>query len=814
VIKELKLRNWKSHKSSDFTFSNGVNALLGIMGSGKSSVMDAISYALFGTFPALRQRKVKLDDLIRTIPEQAATAKVELTFISNGKEYRVIREIARDKGTTNAEIREGNTLINGPDTKRVTESVEGLLKIDYDLFSRAIYSEQNQIDYFLNIPKGRRMESIDRLLRIDKYEAARKNATSLLNQLKDENATKTDLLKGALTEKDEETLSTLGKELEKIEAELGDSEKKIGGKEKALEEVKKVLAELEEKEKEVRELKSQKERLGGQINQIKERLATEKIEKKSLSEIQTEKKTQKSALESLIKQREAIESLEKEKASTESSIKTLTTEIKRLRDGLIRKGAPTLDFEKLKKLDPDAILETLEEKNASAYLTLLRIKYNSREWINNEKTKVEQERLDAEKEREALRVKKERSEKILSDLGEKDTCPLCETELKGAKKEELLSSHEEKIKSAESTQEMLSKKIEALMMKKAELDGAAVRVQAAEEAIGKEAARKEQAFSEVLSMAENLRKNEKNIEKLNSMLKDTQSKLEPCRKEYSKEKEEIARKKLGEIERQETALKEKDSLSKLEEELGTSAKKIKEIGFSEELLSKTRTQKEEITLEIEKKKSEEEAKKALLKEKSERLGELREKKKLFEEYKKDIEWIDKTKNLLEVFTTALKKTQQSLREEFIVLVNEAMSDIWPHLYPYGDISDVKLLIEEGDYVLKARAHHGWTNVEGIVSGGERTLACLTLRIAFSLALAPNLSWLVLDEPTHNLDAAAIEELASVMKTCLPDMINQIFLITHEERLESAVTGYLYKLERDKSADEPTNVALVSEPQNI
>jgi len=99
------------------------------------------------------------------------------------------------------------------------------------------------------------------------------------------------------------------------------------------------------------------------------------------------------------------------------------------------------------------------------------------------------------------------------------------------------------------------------------------------------------------------------------------------------------------------------------------------------------------------------------------------------------------------------------------------------------------------------------NVEGVTSGGERSTASLTLRIALSLVLTQNLSWLVLDEPTHNLDKQAIKELATTLREHLPEIVDQIFIITHEPELEKAASSYLYILERNKEKDEPTKVAI-------
>ena len=68
MITKLVLDNWRSHEHSEFEFENGTNVLVGAMGSGKTSAMDDICFALFGTFPALQARKLKLDQVIMSRP--------------------------------------------------------------------------------------------------------------------------------------------------------------------------------------------------------------------------------------------------------------------------------------------------------------------------------------------------------------------------------------------------------------------------------------------------------------------------------------------------------------------------------------------------------------------------------------------------------------------------------------------------------------------------------------------------------------------------------------------------------------------------
>ena len=137
-----------------------------------------------------------------------------------------------------------------------------------------------------------------------------------------------------------------------------------------------------------------------------------------------------------------------------------------------------------------------------------------------------------------------------------------------------------------------------------------------------------------------------------------------------------------------------------------------------------------------------------------------------------------------------------------------MQEIWNELYPYGDFQSIRLHVSEGDYVLELQELDGsWVSAEH-VSGGERTLAALTLRMAFALVLAPQLRWLILDEPTHNLDIKAREELAKVLRERITEFIDQVFLITHDPILEDAVSGVLYRIEREKEKNGVAKVVKV------
>ncbi|MGC9005588.1 MAG: AAA family ATPase, partial [Candidatus Micrarchaeia archaeon] len=280
MLLSVRLVDWTSHTDTQLEFEKGANLLVGVMGSGKSSVFDAVSFALFGSFPALESRKLKLEDIIRFSEKQA---RVELSFLWNNKKYSIIREIEKNK--TDARIYENGKLVE-KGQNATTSYVENLLSIDYDLFTRAIYSEQNNISYFLNLAPAKRKEEIDRLLGLDKFEKAAKGATLVANRLK-KSAEQEKLL---LKEKNENEilgmLEKVAEETREIESELERRKEEFEKTEKLLVASKKNYEEMEKKRKAHAELSSKISSLKGTLSVLRE---YEKIKMPDVSELRKKK---------------------------------------------------------------------------------------------------------------------------------------------------------------------------------------------------------------------------------------------------------------------------------------------------------------------------------------------------------------------------------------------------------------------------------------------------------------------------------------------------------------------------------------------
>ncbi len=152
------------------------------------------------------------------------------------------------------------------------------------------------------------------------------------------------------------------------------------------------------------------------------------------------------------------------------------------------------------------------------------------------------------------------------------------------------------------------------------------------------------------------------------------------------------------------------------------------------------------------------------------------------------------------FIKSIEVSQHQLRKVLIDNINDALSIIWPKVYPYKDYLSARLR-SDNDYILEVQTKSKeWIKVEGFLSGGERACAALSIRIAIALILTKNLGLLILDEPTHNLDTKAVEMLSQVLEDDIPQYIAQVFIITHDTKLLETLNSHKYIIERDKEND--------------
>ena len=264
IFTRLKLNNFKSHEHSIIPFDKGISVIVGENGAGKSTILEAISFALFKQHTSKR-----IDDLIRN---NADSMSIELEFISNGREYKIIRE---KKATLKSSIYKKTSSESGyihicTGDREVTNQIKEILDIDSDLFLNAIYVRQGEIADLVNKTPAEKKLLIGKLLGIDSLEKAWKNLLPFINDYNNQLAE----LRGKLFNTD-----SLREDRDKKRSELNSLKQRGHELEDQLEELSNLLKDISESK---RNMEREKEIYESQLNNLE-------IEENNLKKLEEDK---------------------------------------------------------------------------------------------------------------------------------------------------------------------------------------------------------------------------------------------------------------------------------------------------------------------------------------------------------------------------------------------------------------------------------------------------------------------------------------------------------------------------------------------
>ncbi|OPX57557.1 MAG: DNA double-strand break repair Rad50 ATPase [Methanobacterium sp. PtaB.Bin024] len=175
IIKNLHMKNFKSHRDTRIDFNTGISLIIGGNGAGKSSILEAVSFALF------KQHTSKKIQQLITIGQKRMSVAIQ--FTAHGRTYRVLRERTKTSSKAIMSIKEGErfqSLVSGD--KHVTMEVQNLLEMDGDLFLNAVYVRQGEISDLIEKTSSEKKQMIGRLLGIDSLEKAWKNIKIILDK--------------------------------------------------------------------------------------------------------------------------------------------------------------------------------------------------------------------------------------------------------------------------------------------------------------------------------------------------------------------------------------------------------------------------------------------------------------------------------------------------------------------------------------------------------------------------------------------------------------------------------------------------------
>lgn len=183
----LELKGFTSFRDqTEIDFSDAdYFVLIGPTGSGKSTVIDAICFALYGSVPRYDNRSL----VAPVITQGQLEARVRFDFLIDEVEYTAVRVVRRQgtgASTREARLQRGEEVVAGNE-RELTEAVTDLLGLSFEHFTRCVVLPQGDFAQFLHDKPAVRQDMLVNLLGLRVYEemreAAQDRARSAADQL-------------------------------------------------------------------------------------------------------------------------------------------------------------------------------------------------------------------------------------------------------------------------------------------------------------------------------------------------------------------------------------------------------------------------------------------------------------------------------------------------------------------------------------------------------------------------------------------------------------------------------------------------------
>ncbi|MBU1658247.1 SMC family ATPase [bacterium] len=410
ILSKLRLENFKKYTSYEIDFELGLIGIIGKNGSGKSTIFEAILFALYGE---LKNRGTK--DVIRNANASIKEAVVvELDFEFEGIEYKVMREFRGKSLTANAKLYK-NEALTTTGAKEVTTAIVNLTKMSRDAFMHTLFASQKELTSLSTLKNEDRKKMIRKLLGLEKIDFIENSLVEKSRELKRE-----------INAFDEVLLSAEDVKIKQEQIHTNQSAKETFAKDvelksKELEAIKLHEQKLKKELEIFAKTKEQKQKLFSELELLQNTKSLELLSEAKLIAENHELEHKQQKLTKLEKVKTEYLSLQQQLKSQEKlkefhlKKEGLTKEQTQLREQYTKSKTDIQALE-LACGNYDALV--FGAKNLELSLAMLQEQINTKHTIENElKAEMagEQKQIDLTK----AKIKK------LQELGSKSACPTC-----------------------------------------------------------------------------------------------------------------------------------------------------------------------------------------------------------------------------------------------------------------------------------------------------------------------------------------------------------------------------------------------------
>ena len=489
LLKSLTLRNYRKYKDASVEFPDGIIGIIGLNGVGKTTLVEAIGWVLFGHHAARTTKEL----IKREGASPHEPCFVALEFELEGDRYEVVREMVGKNLVPKASLVINGKLITN-DADEVTGVIEEKIGMDYLSFFTSVFARQKELNALSAMKAADRKKLVLRMLGIERIEGSiqairedKRGKEKRIEGIKaatvdKEGRKKIDVLKSKHGEAEnaKKALAPIIKEIEAStrikEQEVEDSKedleratrtyeryvalnnnlgerrsdldnvrKRREEREKELNDLltkKKKLYEISDKEAHYFQLREKKEELDALREQYQRKCELMKREERTSLELQ-KRETNISGLKQQSREFEGIETVYESQKRFKGEMEELKERYQQ-KEELMRREASTMREignreEKARRLkDERKEFEGIEEE-VEAVKRMIDELQKQKEGIHSSlgdfKSRVDQKKEEIE---ESKRKRKE-----IEELGPEGECPMCERKLEAQYERLLKKLHEE-----------------------------------------------------------------------------------------------------------------------------------------------------------------------------------------------------------------------------------------------------------------------------------------------------------------------------------------------------------------------------------
>ncbi|MBW2992992.1 AAA family ATPase [Candidatus Woesearchaeota archaeon] len=262
LIKSIKLENIRSYTKQEINFPSGSTLLSGDIGSGKSTILLALEFALFG----ICGKALPGSSLLRNGKN---TGAVEVKLSINEKDIIIKRTLKRTKDsvTQSAGYIVKSGIKKDATAVELKASVLELLGYPKELLTKTknivyrftVYTPQEEMKQILLEPEETRMDTLRKVFGIDRYKKIKENTGIFAKQLKE----KIKLGQGEILDLKEKKALKIGynKEIREISKKIKEITPKLDKLNKSVSEKKKSIEKIESDMQEFNKLRNELDKL-------------------------------------------------------------------------------------------------------------------------------------------------------------------------------------------------------------------------------------------------------------------------------------------------------------------------------------------------------------------------------------------------------------------------------------------------------------------------------------------------------------------------------------------------------------------------